>query len=144
MGAGERVEWDTHRQPRQSKTTLSCGEEMGEAKWNKEATRSENFSVRWTWGGSACEVYQQLGAIANCWCSCIQIQIWTEAGWQLLSNVSAYRAMMRSQRRTPAALSQSSLEATVQVQLLHPGQGGACSLDHHNPQVQTHNKEKKW
>lgn len=46
MGAGERVEWDTHRQPRQSKKALSYGEEMGEANWNKEATRSENFSVR--------------------------------------------------------------------------------------------------
>lgn len=46
---------------------------------------------------------------------------------QLLSSVSAYRAMTRSQRRSSAALSQSSLEATVQEQLLHPGQG-RCQL----------------
>lgn len=38
-----------------------------------------------------------------------------------------YLLTEQPQRRTAAALSQSSLEATVQVQLLHPGQG-VCQL----------------
>lgn len=43
-GVYQRVEWDTHRQPRWSKKILLYGGEIGEANWNKEATRCKRTS----------------------------------------------------------------------------------------------------